>query len=211
MSFNTDRILKGYLEYTRKHSDLGRTRLMKNYLQIFLILILLFFPFSGCKALHQAQIDRQKKRMEKLVYHADNLRQKNDTKLPYHTWQEEKVHQLVNQYRQQVGLRTLSLKSEISVVARQHSQNMADKVVSFGHEEFQKRTDEIKTQIMFKRTSENVAMNNSPIPAQVAVRGWINSEGHKKNMEGDYDLTGVGIARSRNGSWYFTQIFVSTY
>ena len=85
--------------------------------------------------------------MEKLVYHADNLRQKNDTKLPYHTWQEEKVHQLVNQYRQQVGLRTLSLKSEISVVARQHSQNMADKVVSFGHEEFQERTDEIKTQI----------------------------------------------------------------
>ena len=149
--------------------------------------------------------------MEKLVYHADNLRQKNDTKLPYHTWQEEKVHQLVNQYRQQVGLRTLSLKSEISAVARQHSQNMADKVVSFGHEEFQKRTDEINTQIMFKRTSENVAMNNSPIPAQVAVRGWINSEGHKKNMEGDYDLTGVGIARSRNGSWYFTQIFVSTY
>ena len=149
--------------------------------------------------------------MEKLVYHADNLRQKNDTKLPYHTWQEEKVHQLVNQYRQQVGLRTLSLKYEISAVARQHSQNMADKVVSFGHEEFQKRTDEIKTQIMFKRTSENVAMNNSPIPAQVAVRGWINSEGHKKNMEGDYDLTGVGIARSRNGSWYFTQIFVSTY
>ena len=64
---------------------------------------------------------------------------------------------------------------------------------------------------MFKRTSENVAMNNSPIPAQVVVRGWINSEGHKKNMEGDYDLTGVGIARSRNGSWYFTQIFVSTY
>ena len=88
---------------------------------------------------------------------------------------------------------------------------MADKVVLFGHEEFQKRTDEIKTQIMFKRTSENVAMNNSPIPAQVAVRGWINSEGHKKNMEGDYDLTGVGIARSRNGSWYFTQIFISTY
>ena len=184
---------------------------MKNYLQIFLVLILPLFAFSGCKALHQAQIDRQKKRMEKLVYRADNLRQKNDTKLPYHTWQEEKVHQLVNQYRQQVGLRTLSLKSEISAVARQHSQNMADKVVSFGHEEFQKRTDEIKTQIMFKRTSENVAMNNSPIPAQVAVRGWINSEGHKKNMEGDYDLTGVGIARSRNGSWYFTQIFVSTY
>ena len=184
---------------------------MRNSLRIFLVLILPVFTFSGCKALHQAQIDRQKKRMEKLVYHADNLRQKNDTKLPYHTWQEEKVHQLVNQYRQQVGLRTLSLKSEISVVARQHSQNMADKVVSFGHEEFQERTDEIKTQIMFKRTSENVAMNNSPIPAQVAVRGWINSEGHKKNMEGDYDLTGVGIARSRNGSWYFTQIFVSTY
>ena len=88
---------------------------------------------------------------------------------------------------------------------------MADKVVSFGHEEFQKRTDEIKTKIMFKRTSENVAMNNAPLAAQLAVRGWINSEGHKKNMEGDYNLTGVGIARSRDGSWYFTQIFVSTY
>ena len=31
---------------------------------------------------------------------------------------------------------------------------------------------------------------------------------HKKNIDGDYDLAGVGAAQDANGVVYFTQIFV---
>jgi len=41
-----------------------------------------------------------------------------------------------------------------------------------------------------------------------AVKGWINSPGHQKNMVGDYNLTGIGIAKNNVGEYYFTQLFV---
>jgi len=40
------------------------------------------------------------------------------------------------------------------------------------------------------------------------VNSWLNSSGHKKNIEGNYSHTGVGIAKNQYGTLYFTQIFV---
>jgi len=185
---------------------------MKNRLQIFSILILLIFFCFGCEVLHQAQTTRQKRKIKTLIDQVSNIQQQSNTKPSDYDSQEKEVHQLVNQYRQQVGLSPLLLRLEISEVAREHSQNMANKTVTFGHDGFQKRTNDIKNKIIFKKAAENVAMNNNmPRPSQTAVQGWIRSEGHKQNMEGDYNLTGVGIIRSVDGSFYFTQIFISTY
>jgi len=39
------------------------------------------------------------------------------------------------------------------------------------------------------------------------VDGWLNSPGHKKNIEGNFTLTGIGYARDHKGNIYFTQIF----
>ena len=47
-------------------------------------------------------------------------------------------------------------------------------------------------------------------PGEVAVEGWIKSPGHHKNMIGDYDLTGIGIAQNSEGTYYFNQIFIKT-
>jgi uncharacterized protein YkwD len=56
---------------------------------------------------------------------------------------------------------------------------------------------------------ENLAfMKGYPDPVSVAVKGWINSPGHQKNMVGDYNLTGIGIAKNNAGEYYFTQLFV---
>jgi len=59
--------------------------------------------------------------------------------------------------------------------------------------------------------AENVAFNlGHSDPATTAVRGWINSPGHHRNMVSPtYGFAGLGVARSAEGGWYFTQIFGS--
>ncbi|MEL6163707.1 MAG: CAP domain-containing protein, partial [Cyanobacteria bacterium J06628_3] len=46
---------------------------------------------------------------------------------------EKSVHRQINQYRKKKGLPALKLNSEVSKIARQHSKNMSEKQVSFGH------------------------------------------------------------------------------
>jgi uncharacterized protein YkwD len=45
-------------------------------------------------------------------------------------------------------------------------------------------------------------------PAGTVVDGWKNSPEHRKNMLGDFSLTGIGIAQSNDGGYFFTQIFI---
>jgi uncharacterized protein YkwD len=47
-------------------------------------------------------------------------------------------------------------------------------------------------------------------PDEQAVEGWIKSSGHRKNMEGDFDLTGIGITKNAKSEYYFTQIFIKS-
>ena len=47
-------------------------------------------------------------------------------------------------------------------------------------------------------------------PGEKAVVGWINSPGHHKNIVGDFNLTGIGIAKNNEGKYYFNQIFIKT-
>jgi len=54
--------------------------------------------------------------------------------------------------------------------------------------------------------AENVALGQTT--AQEAVDSWLSSEGHKQNIEGSYNLTGVGVAQGSDGDLYFTQIFL---
>jgi len=40
------------------------------------------------------------------------------------------------------------------------------------------------------------------------VRGWLESRAHRENIDGSYNLTGIGVARNAAGEVFFTQIFV---
>ena len=174
------------------------------YQPIFGLLLLLVICCSGCEALLQAQATRQERRKQELIDRIDVAQQQS------HSWEEEQIHQLVNQHRAQMELSPLSLRSEISGMARIHSQNMANGTVEFGHGGFQERATQIYKMIAFQKTAENVAMNNTPSPGQAAIQGWLRSQGHKQNIEGNYNLTGIGVAQSTDGNYYFTQIFLSS-
>ena len=44
--------------------------------------------------------------------------------------------------------------------------------------------------------------------AEGVVKMWLNSQGHRENIEGDYNMTGIGISKSADGTPYFTEIFI---
>ena len=63
----------------------------------------------------------------------------------------------------------------------------------------------------FSRFAENVGANNydrSAAPG-TAVSEWLRSSGHRKNIEGNFAVTGVGIAHAGD-TFFFTQIFLLT-
>jgi uncharacterized protein YkwD len=118
---------------------------------------------------------------------------------------EEEVWRLVNDYRVSKGLSKLEMNEYMRELCREHSQNMANGTVNFGHGGFDERTDLIWAKIAMGAIAENVAYNSSG--AQQALVQWQNSSGHNTNMLGDYTITGIGIASS-GGTYYFTQMFL---
>ena len=118
------------------------------------------------------------------------------------------IFDAINYYRLEHGLSSLKLNETVSKEARKHSRDMATKQVAFGHTGFKKRANSI-----FKRfdqpqaIAENVAYIDGNIKNIVTL--WLNSRGHKKNIEGRYNLTGIGIAYDKNGVAFVTQIFLN--
>ena len=125
---------------------------------------------------------------------------------------EHHVHRLVNEHRTSQGLKPLAFNPDISAIARHHSRNMASGRVGFGHGGIESRRQEIVAFIAQAGVGENVAANNgeSSRAGDMAVTDWLESPGHRRNIEGSYELTGVGVAQGPNGMYHFTQLFVRT-
>ncbi len=117
----------------------------------------------------------------------------------------------VNEYRVSHRLRALRYDTSLAAVAREHSEAMARGRTPLGHDGFTKRAEAVEAFMDFKEIAENVAMNNyaRPRTVPVAMSGWLRSPHHRENIEGSFDVTGVGIARSRDGTFYYTQLFVA--
>ncbi|OCH97199.1 SCP-like extracellular [Legionella jamestowniensis] len=115
----------------------------------------------------------------------------------------------VNEYRAKKGLKPLKMNNLISKEAEIHSREMAMHKIGFGHKDFNKRIKRIYTEIQDCRGgAENVAYNYKD--AQDVVKNWLTSPGHRRNILGNYNLTGIGLARDSRGKIYFTQIFLRT-
>ena len=119
---------------------------------------------------------------------------------------EATVLSLVNDYRKHRGKPPLVMNDEISKAAYGHSLNMARGVVPFGHADFDDRVGGLMKQLGAGGGAENVAF--SPMGPGSVVHNWLNSDGHRENIEGDYNYAGVGIATAKNGYRYYTMIFI---
>ena len=118
---------------------------------------------------------------------------------------EQAVFQQVNAYRARQRLPALRWDERLAQQARQHSQTMLHS--GLGHAGFEQRLAAIG--LRWSVAAENVASNHGgPDPATRAVQDWLNSPGHRRNLEGSYTLTGIGAARDARGEVAFTQIFL---
>jgi len=124
---------------------------------------------------------------------------------------ERQVHDLVNSHRTAMGLAPLAYNEEIAASARQHSRDMALGYVGLGHEGVEKRRTSLAKTLSFSQFGENVGTNNYDYSAaaETAAAEWLKSSGHRQNIEGNFNLTGVGIAHA-GSTFFFTQIFVLT-
>ena len=123
---------------------------------------------------------------------------------------EEKCVAEINRVRQNYGLKLLQPWEELTLTAREHSQNMADGKVPFSHEGFSQRADRIWKIAPLISFAENVAYSyNYNDPVKIAVDSWMESPGHKENILGDFAETGVGVAVNKKGEYYFTQLFAT--
>lgn len=118
----------------------------------------------------------------------------------------EQILNGVNHYRMLHLLAPLKLNPSLSQIAMQHSQNMANHVYAFGHIGFDKRFAKIR-QILPNtlQASENVAYGYKSIEA--VVTGWEHSPGHRANILGSFNQTGIAIAYDANHRPYYTQLF----
>jgi uncharacterized protein YkwD len=122
---------------------------------------------------------------------------------------ESSILSQINQYRASKGLPALSRNSSIDGQSRNHSQSMANGSTPFSHQGLAQRIQ--ATGIPWRGYAENVAYNQGHSdPATVAVRGWLNSPGHLRNIQGNYNQTGIGVAVNGKGEIYFTQMFMSS-
>lgn len=131
---------------------------------------------------------------------------------PHHTWHEilsEEIDALhaTNKYRLSKKRTELEMDTFLCVLAREHSENMANGKVRFGHHGFDKRAKKIQLTLHSSAQAENVFMSSEEAGGEEAVKNWIASKGHRKNMLGkEYKKIGIGMATGKKGTFY-TQIF----
>jgi uncharacterized protein YkwD len=112
----------------------------------------------------------------------------------------------INEYRVSIGLNSLEIVNHISFKSYEHNDYMiVNKVVN--HAYFTERAENIKSVLGAVVVGENVAFNFST--PNSALHAWLNSPGHKANIEGEYTHFGVSItADPVTGKKYFTNIFM---
>lgn len=113
---------------------------------------------------------------------------------------------LINDYRVSIGLNALERINHISFKCEEHNKYMIDKNV-VDHNDFTLRSDDLIKVLGATRVGENVAYNY--ITSQAAVRAWLDSPGHKENIEGNYTHFGLSVSTdAKTGKKYYTNIFV---
>ena len=119
---------------------------------------------------------------------------------------ETRVVELTNAERAKQGLAALKMDNELSKVAKLKSQDIQAKGY-FAHNSPTYGTPfEMMKQfgISYRSAGENIAKGQRS-PEQV-VTAWMNSEGHRKNILGNFTHIGVGYIESGN---VWTQMFIS--
>ena len=124
---------------------------------------------------------------------------------------EKQVIRLVNRERAKHGLQKLTGRRSLCNVARLKSRDMIAKNY-FSHQSptYGSPFNMMENYgIKFSAAGENIAKGQKTAAAVVAA--WMNSPGHRANiLSKTYNSIGVGVAKTANGTYYWTQLFIKS-
>ncbi len=118
---------------------------------------------------------------------------------------EAEILLLINNHRTSIGLASLETLEAIKSQTDAHTDYMIAKG-AISHDNFSDRVDFLRDQVNAKQAAENVASGYTT--AQSVVNGWLNSEGHRKNIEGNFTDFNITAKKSSNNRLYYTNIFI---
>ncbi len=116
----------------------------------------------------------------------------------------QEILQLVNQHRQSVEKSTLDRNAVADNIAKEHTDYMISKS-EISHDNFNARFQQLQQKVAAKGAGENVAAGYPT--AKSVMDGWLNSAGHKANIEGNFTHIGIAAVKDAQGRYYFTQLF----
>ena len=126
---------------------------------------------------------------------------------------EQQIHYLINNERRKKGLGDLYWDEDLAKMARAYSKKMAresffshfdrdgNSVVERAKDSDIKGWNKIGENLFFCEGYDSFD--------SLAVRGWMNSSEHRRNiLDRQFTTTGIGVAQTRDGRIYITQVFI---
>src|SRR5436190_20277355 len=103
---------------------------------------------------------------------------------------ESRIVQLMNEYRNSVGLLPFTFNDDVATIARIHSMSMAKNVVPYDHTDWELRIAQAAQIVHGSGGAENLAtgFNN----AEDVMQAWLNEPSHKQNIESNLRFAGIG-------------------
>ncbi|WP_194840794.1 S-layer homology domain-containing protein [Filobacillus milosensis] len=132
----------------------------------------------------------------------------NDRPQEYYAIADE-ILMLTNQERTERGLPALKIDTELQEVAMVKAKDFdVNKYFAHTSPVYGSPFDMMgEFNIDFRSAGENIAYGQ-PSAASV-VEGWMNSEGHRKNiLNGSFTHIGIGYYKDENGRPYYVQMFI---
>lgn len=119
------------------------------------------------------------------------------------------ILKLVNEARIESGLTPLRINEELNNIAIMKAKDMAEEeILSHISKKYGMTFNLIKANGMkFSAAGENIARwHDTP---EFVVERWLNSKGHRENiLNSNYDETGIGMAKDKEGKNYWVEIFI---
>jgi uncharacterized protein YkwD len=137
------------------------------------------------------------------VYGQDNLQIEVSSNVQ--TPLEHELFNMVNEHRKTIGLNALTFEGTSYYYAKEHTEYMISKGQT-SHAKFGERAKSISEKTGAKKVSENVAKDYETIAR--AMEAWLESPGHRKNIEGNYTHSALCVKADSGGNLFFTQIFL---
>lgn len=118
---------------------------------------------------------------------------------------EMEIMDIINDYRESIGLNPLQSLEIIKSQTYNHNDYMIERD-EVSHDYFFQRRNFLTANAGANSVAENVAYGY-PTAAAV-VNAWLNSESHRETIEGNYTHFEVSADYNENGHPYYTNIFI---